>query len=495
MAPRRGDDLPKLATEPADRPSHDPHRDGGLTRQGLFGTTMAAAGVAMGLTSPLSFSRPPTHSLDRSRGRRGVAPGKGAVHESGLVLSSPDDLTFLSDSDNSGAGDLVFMTGQTERARLSASGELTITGLTTQASDILRVNATGSSSLRLRRDGTLLIDLDSTQGPNNPKALLLNYYYGGLGLVQDPRQPGTSDSVDIYHYQKGDGIFIRYAGGYLPGEPIQTGCSALNLLIPYYLDGDDTGRQGSIVNNLLHQKALYIETEPLNDAFSVHIRHWSHSPAIYIDAQNPANGVPQGGGGALTIDDWYTAPATVSITKHATPAKAVISLSERLGTDPGTPIPMIAFQRNDSKRTYYVNSDGSARFGYPGGSGLSPTIPFQIAFAAPGIQRTISIQNTNGTVNDGISVEFDDAVAQYGLIACQFTNVTPGSRESLMKFQIRSSNAMKTRLQLDSNGIAFFGTATAPKQTVTGSRGGNAALANLLSALDAYGLVTDATVQ
>lgn len=41
--------------------------------------------------------------------------------------------------------------------------------------------------------------------------------------------------------------------------------------------------------------------------------------------------------------------------------------------------------------------------------------------------------------------------------------------------------------------LSFFGGSVAAKQTVTGSRGGNAALANLLTALAAYGLITDST--
>lgn len=41
--------------------------------------------------------------------------------------------------------------------------------------------------------------------------------------------------------------------------------------------------------------------------------------------------------------------------------------------------------------------------------------------------------------------------------------------------------------------LGFFAATTAAKQTVTGSRGGNAALASLLTALAAYGLVTDST--
>jgi len=48
---------------------------------------------------------------------------------------------------------------------------------------------------------------------------------------------------------------------------------------------------------------------------------------------------------------------------------------------------------------------------------------------------------------------------------------------------------------LDHNGtnLGVFSTAPTTKQTVTGSRGGNAALASLLTALAAYGLVTDSS--
>lgn len=42
-------------------------------------------------------------------------------------------------------------------------------------------------------------------------------------------------------------------------------------------------------------------------------------------------------------------------------------------------------------------------------------------------------------------------------------------------------------------GIGFFATSPAAKQTVTGSRGGNAALASLLTALAAYGLITNSS--
>jgi len=51
-----------------------------------------------------------------------------------------------------------------------------------------------------------------------------------------------------------------------------------------------------------------------------------------------------------------------------------------------------------------------------------------------------------------------------------------------------------TKMFFDGTGLAFYGaTAGVAQQTPTGSRGGNAALASLLTALAAVGLIVDGT--
>jgi hypothetical protein len=47
------------------------------------------------------------------------------------------------------------------------------------------------------------------------------------------------------------------------------------------------------------------------------------------------------------------------------------------------------------------------------------------------------------------------------------------------------------RFNIDTTGIGFFATAPAAQQTIAGSRGGNAALADLLTKLALYGLIVD----
>jgi hypothetical protein len=53
--------------------------------------------------------------------------------------------------------------------------------------------------------------------------------------------------------------------------------------------------------------------------------------------------------------------------------------------------------------------------------------------------------------------------------------------------------AAKHTLDATANKIGFFGATPATKATVTGAKGSNAALASLLTALVAYGIVTDST--
>lgn len=72
-----------------------------------------------------------------------------------------------------------------------------------------------------------------------------------------------------------------------------------------------------------------------------------------------------------------------------------------------------------------------------------------------------------------------------------FTSTGPGADENL---RFNSKGAGTIQIATGSNRIGFFGEAVGTtRPTVTGSRGGNAALASLLSALAAMGLITDST--
>lgn len=57
----------------------------------------------------------------------------------------------------------------------------------------------------------------------------------------------------------------------------------------------------------------------------------------------------------------------------------------------------------------------------------------------------------------------------------------------------RHENTGNARIEADSTGVGFFGATPIARPTVTGSRGGNAALTDLLSELANLGLITDST--
>jgi hypothetical protein len=56
---------------------------------------------------------------------------------------------------------------------------------------------------------------------------------------------------------------------------------------------------------------------------------------------------------------------------------------------------------------------------------------------------------------------------------------------------LRLQFADTTRIEINTTGIGFFAATPVAKPTVTGSKGANAALANLLTALASLGLLTD----
>ena len=65
-------------------------------------------------------------------------------------------------------------------------------------------------------------------------------------------------------------------------------------------------------------------------------------------------------------------------------------------------------------------------------------------------------------------------------------------QDTLRKIEDHLS-VMDRDLEHKGTNLGMFSTTPTSKQTVTGSRGGNAALQNLLTALSNYGLVTDST--
>jgi len=74
---------------------------------------------------------------------------------------------------------------------------------------------------------------------------------------------------------------------------------------------------------------------------------------------------------------------------------------------------------------------------------------------------------------------------------------TDASRKGRLELFAYDAITAREGLRIQSDGsvaqIGFFGGTANSKQTVSGSRGGNAALASLLTALANYGLIVDSS--
>jgi hypothetical protein len=110
-----------------------------------------------------------------------------------------------------------------------------------------------------------------------------------------------------------------------------------------------------------------------------------------------------------------------------------------------------------------------------------------LGFATGGVQQFEIHPNANAT----------DWIAVFGGIntVSGAPLLVPRGATTNCSLRIQSRGTGSTlQIQSSSGNIGFFGLAPGvAKQTVTGSRGGNAALASLLTALAAYGLITDST--
>lgn len=82
-------------------------------------------------------------------------------------------------------------------------------------------------------------------------------------------------------------------------------------------------------------------------------------------------------------------------------------------------------------------------------------------------------------------------------IVAQWATATHASRAGALVFQAADSAGVREGLRIEASGSAallgFFGAGAVAKPTVTGSRGGNAALASLLTALANLGLITNSS--
>ncbi|HRK60470.1 MAG TPA: hypothetical protein PLI74_12560 [Candidatus Kapabacteria bacterium] len=103
-----------------------------------------------------------------------------------------------------------------------------------------------------------------------------------------------------------------------------------------------------------------------------------------------------------------------------------------------------------------------------------------------GLSVTTSVAiSTSSTFDITLTGNSDSEVQLTGSATNLYIRGSTGSGNIFMRFQ-KAGSAPTER-------IGFFGASPQGRQTVTGSRGGNAALASLLTALANIGLITNST--
>lgn len=130
-----------------------------------------------------------------------------------------------------------------------------------------------------------------------------------------------------------------------------------------------------------------------------------------------------------------------------------------------------------------------------GGIAITLTAPCLIDNTSGGVSSNLISNDTWGT-NQGVSVSGEANVT--------LTDTTQGA--GVKKWRMRNSSgswivtrcndagaATSDRLTVTDAGMGFNGATSITKPTVTGSRGGNAALASLLTAFASYGLIIDSS--
>jgi hypothetical protein len=101
------------------------------------------------------------------------------------------------------------------------------------------------------------------------------------------------------------------------------------------------------------------------------------------------------------------------------------------------------------------------------------------------LEQTYALRGTDGAAWRNLAAVDSEDILQYG------ENGATGAVVNGGYVQIKSAGTV--RFEVNSTGIGFYGAGPAVKQTIVGAKGGNVALANLLTGLSNIGLIIDLT--
>lgn len=157
-----------------------------------------------------------------------------------------------------------------------------------------------------------------------------------------------------------------------------------------------------------------------------------------------------------------------------------------------------------SATNYAIYSSATAKSYHEGsfGIGIAPTEKLHTSFSTAGTTVRDYLEHTDNT-NGASHAQFrvytgggsgGDPFIGFGISGVTAYHIGIDNSDS-DRLKIGSGEAVgtNTNITLTSTTLGFYGSAPTAKQTVTGSRGGNAALASVLTALATLGLITDSS--
>lgn len=129
-----------------------------------------------------------------------------------------------------------------------------------------------------------------------------------------------------------------------------------------------------------------------------------------------------------------------------------------------------------------------------GGSSIMGALAMAGLSASTATFSGVVTMQTSAVVTGAFQVGGTSTLGNLNMAALSATSATVSGAVVLQStVAITSGLTIGGAIDHDGTSIGFFGSAPSGKETVTGSRGGNVALANLLSALANYGLIVNST--
>lgn len=173
-----------------------------------------------------------------------------------------------------------------------------------------------------------------------------------------------------------------------------------------------------------------------------------------------------------------------------------------IGYDWDTPTSILELSATSFGLSYNANVllQGTASgINMGGGQPIVLNTESKITFDDSGTNKQFVTNGTSGIQMEGdiIDISADGATLAKGYITAENTLASIAfNTNGLM--EVTSTNARivfngTNRIEADGTGLGFFAATPVAKPTVTGAKGGNAALTSLLTQLASLGLITDST--